>query len=235
MALDGLVVVDLGGTVATGYCAKLASDYGARVVNLEPDHGFETRRLAPFRGGIDPTDAESSAMHAFLSTNKESVFERRVDARALVESADLVLVGPKVHPLAEAARNVVTTITWYGKGGPYEDYVGSDGAMFALNGMLRGIGRVEGPPLVPTGYQAQLVAGSTAFIGSLSQVLAGELANRSGRVELEVSVFESVLCFTDVGAVGSTTAGSKRRAWASIATHRPIRLGSFLAATAGSA
>lgn len=207
MALEGLTVVDIGGTVATGYCAKLAADYGATVVNLEPRDGFATRRLRPFRVGFEPPDPDASAMHAFLSTNKQSVIADAVDAEALVASADLVLLGDEPQALAAAATSVVTTIDWYGRGGPYEDFVGTDGAMFALNGMLRGIGPVEGPPIVPTGYQAQIVAGSTALIASLSHVLAGELGNRQTVVELEVSIFESVLCFTDVGAIGFHNTG----------------------------
>ena len=146
-------------------------------------------------------------MHAFLSTNKHSVLGKSVDAEALVAGADLVLVGPDQPPLADAGTKVVTRIDWYGKGGPYEDFAGTDGAMFALNGMLRGIGRVEGPPLIPAGYQAQLVAGSTAFIASLGHVLAGELGNVRERLDLEVSIFESMLCFTDVGAVAFHNTG----------------------------
>ena len=207
MALEGLTVVDVGGTVATGYCAKLAADYGATVVNLEPSDGFSTRKLRPLRAGFESNHPDASAMHAFLSTNKQSVLADEVDAQALIESADLVLVGDDAYPLAAATKSVLTTIDWYGRGGPYEDFVGTDGAMFALNGMLRGIGAVEGPPIVPTGYQAQIVAGSTAFIASLSHVLAGEIGNRGSVVELEVSIFESVLCFTDVGAIGFHNTG----------------------------
>ena len=66
MALDGIRVVDLAGTVATGYCAKLFADYGASVTNLEPDGGFPTRSLSPFMPGA----GGMSAMHAYLHTNK---------------------------------------------------------------------------------------------------------------------------------------------------------------------
>jgi len=34
-----LLIVDIGGTVATGYAGKLFADYGARVVNVEPQQG----------------------------------------------------------------------------------------------------------------------------------------------------------------------------------------------------
>ena len=47
-ALSGIRVVDLAGTVATGYCGKLFADHGAEVVNVEPPEGFPSRRLPPF-------------------------------------------------------------------------------------------------------------------------------------------------------------------------------------------
>ena len=59
-----LTVVDVSGSVATSYAAKLFADYGAVVVNLEPANGFATRTLSPLLANGD------SAMHAYLHTNK---------------------------------------------------------------------------------------------------------------------------------------------------------------------
>ena len=47
-ALEGLSVVDISGSVSTEYCSKIFSDYGAEVINLEPESGFETRKIPPF-------------------------------------------------------------------------------------------------------------------------------------------------------------------------------------------
>ena len=33
-ALEGLRVVDIGGSISTEYCSKIFSDYGAEVINL---------------------------------------------------------------------------------------------------------------------------------------------------------------------------------------------------------
>ena len=70
-ALTGLKILDVAGTIASGYCAKLFADHGAEVINVEPDAGFETRREPPFIPGA--AAPESSALHAYLSTNKASV------------------------------------------------------------------------------------------------------------------------------------------------------------------
>ena len=211
-ALEEIRVVDLAGTVSTSYCTKLCADYGADVINLEPTEGFSTRRLAPFIPSAEGLSADdASAMHGYLSTNKKSVVQSRLseaDVRKLVGQADLLLDDGSVSDrVVSDCTGVRSTISWYGKDGPYAEMVGSDGQIFALNGMLRGIGRIEGPPLIPTGYQAQIVAGMTAFIGGLTQVLAAEIGNRSEPVHLETSIFESNLCFTDVGVISAYNTG----------------------------
>jgi len=203
-ALEGLSVVDVAGTVATSYCAKLFNDYGARVVNLEPDKGFETRLLPPLVP--DVTAAEASAMHAWLHAGKLSVQRSALGANELnklIESADLILDNGENANLIAANPNVRAIISWFGAGKAYADHSGSDGLCFALNGMLRTIGRIEGPPLIPTGYQAQIVGGNTAFIGAMGEVLAGELGNRQSAVDLETSILEATMCFTEVGTIGS--------------------------------
>lgn len=201
-ALEGVRVVDASGTVATGYCAKLFADYGADVVNLEPATGFATRSLPPFVPGIAPP--QNSAMHAYLSTNKRSVCPDRLPPerlKSLLREADVLLDdGRSRLPLA-GCEGVRTSISWFGESGPYADFVGTDAQCFALNGMLRLIGRAEGPPLIPTGYQAQVVGGATAYVASLSHVLARDLGNLSGPVRLETSIFEACLCFTEVGPI----------------------------------
>lgn len=213
-ALSGIRVIDVAGTVATGYCGKLFADYGAEVINLEPGGGFTLRTLAPHIPGAPA--GEASAMHAWLSVNKKSVVSDPGSAQtnALLAGADVVLDDASCSHLNQLA-GLRVNITWFGQSGPYAGYKGTDGTCFALNGMLRGIGRVEGPPLIPTGYSAQAVGGISAFIGAMTQVLGNTLGNHpqpndndKGRT-LETSIYESCLCFTDVGAVGFHNSGAQ--------------------------
>jgi crotonobetainyl-CoA:carnitine CoA-transferase CaiB-like acyl-CoA transferase len=199
IALKGLRVVDISGTISTEYCSKLFSDYGAEVINLEPSSGFKTRQIPPFFSG-----SKVSAMHAYLNTNKLSVLKENlteVELLDLITEADLVLSNGEENKLLSACAGVVSDISWYGKGGDYENFVGTDAQCFALNGMLGGLGSVEGPPIIPSGYQAQVVGGMAAFVGSLGQVLGVELGNCKKPVQIETSIFEASLCFTEVGAV----------------------------------
>ena len=208
-ALEGLRVVDIGGSISTEYCSKIFADYGAEVINLEPDSGFETRTCPPFIDGRD-----DSAMHAYLNTNKLSVRKdklRREILEELISSADLVLNNGKKSELSSISKGVFSDISWYGKGGDYDNFIGTDAQCFALNGMLRGLGSVEGPPIIPTGYQAQIIGGMAAFAGSLGQVLGVELGNKTCPTLVETSIYESTLCLTEVGAVSFFNTGLEGR------------------------
>ncbi len=203
-ALADILVLDVSGTISTTYCAKLFADYGATVVNLEPDDGLPTRKLPPH---VDHA-ASTSAMHAYLNANKQSVLRSSLSDDSMTQlyaAADLVLNDGSDG--RHCNTPLTMSITWYGKEGPYADFVGTDAQCFALNGMLRNIGHPEGPPLIPTGYQAQIVCGMTAFIGAMGQVLAHELSPDVPRQHLHTSIFESMLCFTDVGVVAAFNTG----------------------------
>lgn len=221
-ALAGIRVVDLGGTIATGYCGKLFAAYGAEVINIEPPEGAATRHTGPFVGA-----SRDSALHAWLSLFKKSVVRAAGDTdriARLVESAQLVLDAGD-NEFASRCGAVRTSITWYGEG-PRENFIGSDAQMFAFNGMLRNIGEAGGPPLIPAGYQGQVVAGATAYIPSLGEVLGMERSAagqhpaepiqaeqvhaepiQAEPIHIETSVCEAMLCFTDVGAVGHYNTG----------------------------
>ena len=217
-ALAGIRVLDIGGTVATGYCGKLFADHGADVVDVEPPGGAITRSLPPFSPQAAAPD--NSALHAYLSANKRSVAldvahpEGRRAFFELARGAHVVLdasVGDGGVSLAGletvAPRVVFSRITWFGQNGPYANYAGTDGVCHALIGMVRGIGTEAGPPVMPAGYQAQIVGGLTAYIGTLGHVMAEELGNRDRACQLDTSIFEANLCFTDVGAVAAFNTG----------------------------
>ena len=201
-ALSGIRIVDVSGTIATGYCGKLFADYGAHVINLEPEEGFQTRSIAPFLSEVPPPD--NSALHAYLSTNKESVVTSKTTRAGVLGSADLVLDDGSAEDLPSESSRM--SITWYGLEGPFADFETTDAHIFAMNGMLRGIGKIEGPPYIPPGYQAQILAGATAYIGALGHILGRELGNLEPS-HLETSIFEAMMCFTDVGAVAHYNTG----------------------------
>ena len=215
-ALSGLKVLDVAGTVASAYCGKLFADHGAEVINVEPAAGFETRRQPPFL----PKESapENSALHAYLSANKASValdVEAEPDRlQTLATGASVVLDAGRYAEdefAAVAPAVVVSTITWFGRSGPYAKFQGGSGVCWALAGMVRNVGPEEGPPLMPGGCGPEIVGGLAAYIGTLGQVIAREIGNAHGPVRLDTSIFEANLCFTEPGAVGGYRSGRRGR------------------------
>jgi crotonobetainyl-CoA:carnitine CoA-transferase CaiB-like acyl-CoA transferase len=204
-ALAELTIIDVSGSIATAYCAKNFADYGATVINLEPDAGFRTRHMRPFVAGEEIP--ESSAIHAYLSTNKQSMRLSSLspDQLETLFSADLVLDdGQTTQPVNNSSR---MSISWYGKTGPLAGHIASNAQMFAQNGMLRTIGPAEGPPIIPTGYQAEIVGGATAFVAAMGHLLGVQFGTEDPGACLETSIFESMLCFTEVGVISAYNTG----------------------------
>lgn len=217
--LEGTVVVDLAGTVATAYCGKLLRELGARVINVEPgEGGHPIRNLPPLRPSAPL--AEASGLAAYLSAGKESVVlpgdaaARRAALGRLCRRADVVLCAddPSVPTETLVADAVVTSITWFGHHGPYAGYRGNEAVIASLVGLVRGIGPAEGPPLLPAGHQCQLVAGTTAFVATVVHLLAQLLGNTpsgdsTARTLIEVSVLEAALCIVEPGPVNAHNLG----------------------------
>ena len=196
---DDLLVVDIGGTIATGYAAKLYADYGARVVNVEPENGFATRQVGPFLANGD------SALHGYLHANKEHVVEANslLDHPAIA-AADLVLLDPNTLPSplsVEDFNTNVCAISWFGLNGPYAKYQATDQAIYALIGLMQGVGKPGEPPIIQTGYHAQILGGVSAFNGSLGYLFGQR--DKTSAFLLDASILEANLCLTELGAIAS--------------------------------
>ena len=196
---DDLLVVDIGGTIATGYAAKLYADYGARVVNVEPENGFATRQVGPFLSNGD------SALHGYLHANKEHVVEANslLDHPAIA-AADLVLLDPNTLPSplsVEDFNTNVCAISWFGLNGPYAKYQATDQAIYALIGLMQGVGKPGEPPIIQTGYHGQILGGVSAFNGSLGYLFGQR--DKTSAFLLDASILEANLCLTELGAIAS--------------------------------
>jgi crotonobetainyl-CoA:carnitine CoA-transferase CaiB-like acyl-CoA transferase len=224
LPLEDLRVVELAHGVAGPYCGKLFADLGAEVVKVEPPGGDPARRLPPLASGAPA--GEASGLFAWLNANKRDVVLDLgtpggvASARALCRDADVVVetlapgglaaLGLGLAVLAAASPGLVlTSITWFGQHGPYRDFAGTDGVVQALAGLVAKFGPAEGPPVLPSGHQAQVVAGLTAFIGAMGALVG---RRRSGGVRhLDVSVLEANLCFAEIGSAAVAQTGEARR------------------------
>ena len=183
----GVRVVELGTGIAVAFCGKLFADFGAEVIKVEAPDGDPLRRMPPL-AEVAP-GAWESAYFAWLNTGKGSVCADLTDPSAaarvatLADGADVVLdarsladwqFGPLAHDAlrANAPGLIVTAISWFGEDGPYSGYAATDATARALAGVIKGVGPVEGPPLLAHDGQSGLLSGLAAFIPSAAAYLA---------------------------------------------------------------
>ena len=222
LPLSELRVVEIGSGDALGYCGKLFADFGAEVIKVEPPGGDPARKIAPL---VDAGNGRrESGYFAWLSTNKrcmsadldQPVGVERV--RAVLASADLLLDARhptviKSSPLSyrELSRSqpglAVTAISWFGEHGPYRDYAVTDSVCRSLAGLVKLVGPIEGPPVLPRDGQVGIVAGLTAFIPTLAGLSA---RGSQGARRFAVSDHEAMLQISEFDTALALEAGFTR-------------------------
>ena len=177
-SLAGLRVVDWADEKGE-LCGRLLADFGAEVIRIEDSTGASSRHFPPFA-----PDGETSLYFGFRNAGKRgATFDLDQEAQrekfhALLAEADVLIESLRSDQLErwglssdELRRRhphlVVTSISDFGRVGPYSDYQGSELVAFAMGGMMHRAGRFEKPPLVAPGAIAYDAAGIHAAFGTL--------------------------------------------------------------------
>jgi crotonobetainyl-CoA:carnitine CoA-transferase CaiB-like acyl-CoA transferase len=187
--LAGVRVLDLTHHITGPYCTKLFADYGAEVIKIEdPEGGDAARRMGPFLK--DDPHLEKSGLFLHLNSSKKSVTVD-IETRAgrdivlkLAKDADIVVesFSPDFLPsldldydafAAVNPRIVMTSISNFGRTGPYKDYAASEITLYALGGTMISTGMPDRPPVklgltVEQFYAGMVCATATmgAFMGA---------------------------------------------------------------------
>ena len=191
--LAGVRVLDFGRYIAGPFCAALLGDLGADVIRIEKVRGSEDRFIAP----ITPTG--EGGMFLQMNRNKRSMTLNpmkpagREIVRKLVATADVVVanlppatleaMGLDLESLREVKEDVIlTTVSAYGRGGPYSDRVGFDG----IGQVMSGIAYMTGDPDRPRRAAAPFVDFGTALscaYGTLAALMARQQTGKGQMVE----------------------------------------------------
>jgi crotonobetainyl-CoA:carnitine CoA-transferase CaiB-like acyl-CoA transferase len=204
----GLVVIELGHSVAAPFAGHILSELGADVIKVEKSDGDDARRWGP------PFWEGASAFFQSLNRNKRSVvcnFRDEADAQALrqliLERADVVLQnlrpghveklgidGPTL--LAAKPSLVYCNLGAFGRVGPLKDRPGYDPLMQAFGGVMSTTGE-PGRPSVRVGASiVDMGTGLWSVVGILTALYERQQTGR-GRV-VDVSLFETAASWTSL-------------------------------------
>lgn len=191
--LAGVRVLDFGRYIAGPFCAALLGDLGAEVIRVEKVRGSEDRFIAP----VTPTG--EGGMFLQMNRNKRSLTLNpmkpagREIVRRLVATADVVVANLPpatleamrldLDSLRETKEDIIlTTVSAYGRGGPYSDRVGFDG----IGQVMSGIAWMTGDPDRPRRAAAPFVDFGTALscaYGTLAALMARQRTGEGQMVE----------------------------------------------------
>ena len=189
----GLVVVELGNSVAAPFAGLILGELGAEVIKIEKPSGDDARRWGP------PFWEGSSSMFQALNRNKQSVrcdLRDATDRAALIElirtRADVVIQNLRPGQTETLGLDAATltalkpsliycNLGAFGHAGPLKARPGYDPLMQAFGGIMSTTGE-PGRPSVRVGASiVDLGTGMWAVIGILSKLAERECGLRSER------------------------------------------------------
>ena len=206
---SNLKILDLTQGIAGPYCTKLFASFGAEVIKVEkPDKGDISREMGPFPN--DERNPEKSGTFFYLNTNKKSItlnFKRKKGIEickkllgkmdVLVESyapGGLAKLGLSKKVLKEInPRLIVTSISAFGKTGPYRNYKANNLTSSALGGamyVMRPGTESKKRPAIQGGFQAEYSTGLLSYIATVAALIGR--ADRKGGASIDISMMECV-------------------------------------------
>ncbi len=228
--LHDLVVVEIGGSVAGAYCAKLFADQGAEVLLVDGSNLNASQRR-------------------YLHSAKTPVTTGGIDW----ELVDVIIESSSPEPLRalplDAPHSVRVQISPFGRGGRHDDWLSSDLTDYALSGHLYLCGDQDREPLRGPFNQPAFAAGIYGFIGAMSALMAGLRLGRGQTVEVShiqamVSLHQSTLIRAQLngdiatrGGLGASSPDQFRGmypcadGWVAVAAPQPHQVEALLAVT----
>jgi crotonobetainyl-CoA:carnitine CoA-transferase CaiB-like acyl-CoA transferase len=197
----GLLVIELGNSVAAPFAGQILGELGARVIKIEKADGDDARRWGP------PFWEGASPFFQALNRNKKSVVCDLRDPQQIqelkqyiCEHADIVIQNLRPGHveklgldadslLAQQPRLIYCNLGAFGKVGPLKDRPGYDPLMQAFGGIMSTTGE-PGRPSVRVGASiVDMGTGMWGIIGILTALL--ERQQSGGGKVIDVSLYET--------------------------------------------
>jgi crotonobetainyl-CoA:carnitine CoA-transferase CaiB-like acyl-CoA transferase len=211
--LAGIVVVEIGHSVAAPFAGRILAELGAEVIKVENPRGGDYARAwgPPFWDG-------TSSMFQTLNRGKSGVtvdFRNDEEAgrlkRLILDRADAVIQNLRAgvmagHGLdaaqltAEKPGLVYCDLGAYGEAGPLADKPGYDPLMQAFAGLMSVTGEGNRPPIRVGVSIVDMGAGMWATIGILAALFERVRTGKGGAVA--TSLYETALAWMTIPLAG---------------------------------
>lgn len=195
--LAGITVLDLSRVVAGNMLSLQLADFGADVIKVEPLDGDPLR---DWRHG-----GESLHWKVYARNKRSIAMDLRVPSalealRSLARRADVFIenyrpgtlekmgLGPDVLLAANPAI-IVVRISGFGQTGPYAHMPGFGTLVEAMSGLADRTGFADREPVLPPTALADMVAGLSGAMATLTALLARERGVTAGQV-IDLSLLE---------------------------------------------
>jgi crotonobetainyl-CoA:carnitine CoA-transferase CaiB-like acyl-CoA transferase len=207
--LSGLVVIEIGHSIAAPYAGMILGELGAEVIKVENPKGGDACR------GWGPPFAEAAAtcFHA-VNRGKQGITidladpEDAARLKALIlERADVVIHNLKYGALdkyglsasdliAEKPRLVCCNLNAFGSVGPLRDRPGYDPMMQAYSGLMSLLGEDGRPPVRVTASIIDMGSATWSVIGILAALRERDRTGMGGIVD--TSLYETSLALMSI-------------------------------------
>ena len=207
--LQGIRVLDFGRYIAGPFCGTLLGDMGAEVIRIEKVDGSEDRFLSPI------SDSGDGALFMQLARNKLGMTlnpmkpEGQEIVKKLVATADVVIanlppdtlqrMGLDYDSLVTTKADIIlTTVSAFGRGGPYANRLGFDGLGQAMSGAMY----MSGTPEQPTKAYPPFIDFGTASLAAFGTMVALYERQQTGKGQMvEGSLFNTALTMMNGTAI----------------------------------
>jgi crotonobetainyl-CoA:carnitine CoA-transferase CaiB-like acyl-CoA transferase len=204
--LSGIVVIEIGHSVAAPYAGMILGELGAEVIKVENPRGGDA-----CRGWGPPfTEGTATAFYAFNRAKRGVTIDladpaQVADLRTLIrDRADVLIHNLKSGALdryglsagtllAEKPELVYCNVGAFGSVGPLRDRPGYDPMMQAYGGLMSLLGEEGRPPVRVSVSIIDIATGMWSVIGILAALQERQRAGRGGVVD--TSLYETTLAW----------------------------------------
>ena len=216
--LSGLVIIEIGHSIAAPYAGMILGELGAEVIKVENPKGGDACR------GWGPPFAEGAAtcFHA-VNRGKQGITCDLADPddaarlkRLILERADVVIhnlkfgaldkygLGPSVL-IAEKPSLVCCNLNAFGAVGPLRERPGYDPMMQAYSGLMSLLGEDGRPPVRVSASIIDMGTANWAVVGILAALRERDRTGKGGIVD--TSLYETSLALMSILLADHLTTG----------------------------